>query len=245
MKIAVCDDNSEYMKNTLLPIINLAAKGTETICEITFFTDGNKLISEFEKGNTYDIVMLDIDMPEINGKAVAEKLRVLDSAFFLLFISSYKSEVFNTIPYRINAFIPKDSDSERMLSEISRVITEYKAHSPEYMLFEIVRNKEKSTVKIAVEDIFCFYCVRRTVYLKTGSKTYELTEKRISELIKKFQSRGFFEICRGYCANISKIKCVNSIDIEMDNGEKLPLSRRKAKELMLKISEYVTERTEL
>ncbi|MBQ8614198.1 MAG: LytTR family transcriptional regulator DNA-binding domain-containing protein, partial [Ruminiclostridium sp.] len=90
-----------------------------------------------------------------------------------------------------------------------------------------------------------FYCVRRTVYLKTGNMTYELTEKRITELIKKFESKGFFEICRGYCANISKIKCVNSIDIEMDNGERLPLSRRKAKELMLKISEYVTERTEL
>ena len=132
-----------------------------------------------------------------------------------------------------------------MLSEISRVIAEYKTHSPEYMLFETVKNKEKSAVKIAVDDIFCFYCVRRTVYLKTGSKTYELTEKRITELIKKFESKGFFEICRGYCANISKIKCGNSIDIEMDNGEILPLSRRKVKELMLKISEYVTERTEL
>lgn len=245
MRIAVCDDNGEYMKNTLFPIINEAAKETESISEISFFTDGNKLIYEFEKGNTYDIVMLDIDMPEINGKAVAEKLRVLDSGFFLLFISSYKSEVFNTIPYRINAFIPKDSDKEKMLSEISRVINEYKAHSPEYMLFEIVKGKEKSTVKIAVDDIFCFYCVRRTVYLKTGAKTYELVEKRISELIKKYESKGFFEVCRGYCANISKIRCVNSIDIEMDNGEKLPLSRRKAKELMLKISEYVTERTEL
>ena len=245
MKIAVCDDNSEYMKNTLSPLISRAARDTETMCEISFFTDGNILISEFEKGNTYDIVMLDIDMPSINGKTVAEKLRVIDSAFFLLFISSYKAEVFNTIPYRINAFIPKDSDSAKMLSEISRVITEYKAHSPEYMLFEIVKNKEKATVKITVEDIFCFYCVRRTVYLKTGNMTYELTEKRITELIKKFESKGFFEICRGYCANISKIKCVNSIDIEMDNGERLPLSRRKAKELMLKISEYVTERTEL
>ena len=51
MKIAVCDDNSEYMKNTLSPVINLAAKETETICEISFFTDGNILISEFEKGN--------------------------------------------------------------------------------------------------------------------------------------------------------------------------------------------------
>jgi DNA-binding LytR/AlgR family response regulator len=245
MKIAVCDDNAEYMKNTLSPLINMAIKRIESHYEITLFTDGNILVSEFEKGNRFDIVVLDIDMPKLNGKTVAEKLRIIDSGFFLVFVSSYRAEVFNTIPYHINAFIPKDTEEEGILSELSRVIKEYKAQDPEFMLFEIRNGSEKSVLKIAAEDIFCIYCVRRVVYLATGNKTYQLVDKQISQLIKLFSDKGFYEICRGYCANVSKIRCVGSIDVEMDNGEIYPLSRRRAKELMLKISEYVTERTEL
>ena len=71
---------------------------------------------------------------------------------------------------------------------------------------------------------------------------YELCSVRISELARRFADKGFFEVCRGYVVNISKIRSVNSIDLELDNGELIPLSRRRARALLGRISDYVTER---
>ena len=187
-------------------------------------------------------MLLDIDMPAINGKELAGKLRLLNSSFFLAFITSYKTEVFNTIPYRINAFIPKDSPTETMRSELCRVISEYKDFAPEYRLFETLDNGEKNVIRVVADDIFCFCCIRRNVYLKTGNRTYHLVKEKISELAKEYTQYGFFEICRGYIVNISKVRTVNSLEVELDNGEKLPLSRRRTKELMSRISEYVTSK---
>ena len=242
MRIAICDDNEKYISEKLKPLTERAAAEVNCSAEITLFTDGNRLVSAFEQGSGFDIVMLDIDMPAINGKAVAEKLRLLDSGFFLLFITSFRAEVFNTIPYRINAFIPKDSDDSAITAEIKRVLSDYAAHKPEYILFDAVSGGEHSALKLTAEDIFCFCCVRRRVYLKTGNREYQLSSVRISELSKRFADKGFFEVCRGYVVNISKIRSVNSIDIELDNGEIIPLSRRRAKELLARISDYVTAR---
>lgn len=242
MRIAICDDNEKYITEKLKPLTERAAAEANCSVEITLFTDGNGLIEAFEHGSGFDIVMLDIDMPAINGKAVAEKLRLLDSVFFLLFITSFRAEVFNTIPYRINAFIPKDSGDIAIAAEIRRVLADYAAHKPEYLLFDTVNDVERSVLRLTAEDIFCFCCVRRKVYLKTGSREYQLSAVRISELAKRFADRGFFEVCRGYVVNISKIRSVNSIDIELDNGEMIPLSRRRAKALLARISDYVTAR---
>lgn len=242
MRIAICDDNEKYIYEKLKPLTERAAAETNCSAEIAVFTDGNRLIEAFEQGNGFDIVMLDIDMPEINGKAVAEKLRLLDSGFFILFITSFRAEVFNTIPYRINAFIPKDSGDSAVAAEIKRVLTDYFAHKPEYHLFDVINDGERSVLKLTAEDIFCFCCVRRIVYLKTGNREYQLSSARISELAKRFADKGFFEVCRGYVVNISKIRSVNSIDIELDNGELVPLSRRRAKALLACISDYVTAR---
>ncbi len=242
MRIAICDDNEKYISEKIKPLTERAAAEANCSAEITLFTDGNRLIEAFEQGNGFDIVMLDIDMPEINGKALAEKLRLLESGFFLIFITSFRAEVFNTIPYRINAFIPKDSSDNAIAAEIKRVLTDYAAHKPEFLLFNTINGEERSTLKITAENIFCFCCVRRKVYLKTGSREYQLCSVRISELAKRFADKGFFEVCRGYVVNISKIRSVNSIDIELDNGEIIPLSRRRAKALLERISEYITAR---
>lgn len=242
MRIAICDDNEKYITEKIKPLTERAASEANCSAEITLFTDGNKLVCEFEQGRCYDMVILDIDMPEINGKAVAEKLRLLNSGFFLLFITSYRAEVFNTIPYRINAFIPKDSSDSEIAAEIRRVLIDYAAHKPEFLLFDTVNGEERSALKLTAEDIFCFCCVRRKVYLKTGNREYQLCSVRISELAKRFADKGFFEVCRGYVVNISKIRSVNSIDIELDNGEIIPLSRRKSKALLERISDYVTAR---
>ena len=168
--MSICDDNKKYITEKLKPLTERAAAEANCSAEITLFTDGNSLIEAFEQGRGFDIVMLDIDMPAINGKAVAERLRLLDSVFFLLFITSFRAEVFNTIPYRINAFIPKDSGDSAIAAEIKRVLADYAAHKPEYLLFDAVNGGERSALKLTAEDIFCFCCVRRKVYLKAGSR---------------------------------------------------------------------------
>lgn len=242
IKIALCDDNTDYVENTLKPVLLSAVAAGGTTAQIYTYSDGNELVRDFESLNGCDIVILDIEMPSINGKEVAGRLRVLDSSFFLLFVTSYKSEIYSTIPYRINAFLPKDMDKAMMEAEFLRVIEEFQRFKPRYELFEAEQAGERSTIRIALDDIFYFCCVNRTIYLCTGSKKYRLCEKKLSKITDKYLEIGFFEVCRGYVVNVSKIKSVNRIDAQLDNGDIVPVSRRKVKELLERITDYISSK---
>lgn len=241
ISIAICDDDSTYIQKTFKSKIYAAQKIAGIDIQVYFFSDGNQLIEDYKNNKRYDIVMLDIDMPIINGKETAEKLRLIDSGFFLVFITSYKAEIFNTIPYRINAFIPKDSDDTFYISELARVIREYESYHPNFEIFQIMSNGEKQTLKVLLNDILYFYCSKKTAFLVTSNSEFKLICK-ITDIANEYLDKNFFEICRGYIVNILKVKSVKKCEVVLDNGDHLPLSRGRDKTLLKELTEYISLR---
>lgn len=230
MKIAVCDDDPQFLKAVFSLIIESAVKRSGADAKVSFFSDGRQLLERFAKDG-FDLVILDIDMPHLNGKELAAELRLLDSSFFLVFATSYRDEVYNTIPYRINAFITKDSEPEKMTAELARVISECARFSPELYAAEIVVNGERKLMRFAENDLFYFCCIKRKIYLHTGKLEYLMAESRFVNIEEHFFNKGFYEVCRGWIVNIGKISLVERTSVTLDNGEQLPLSRGRYAEL--------------
>lgn len=230
LKIAVCDDDRDFLKAVFSPIVESAVKRAGADAKVSFFSDGRQLLERFA-AEGFDLVILDIDMPHINGKELAAELRLLDSSFFLVFATSYGDEVYNTIPSRINAFLTKDSDPEKMTGELARVITECAKFSPELYAAEIIVNGERKLMRFAVSDVFYFCCIKRRIYLHTGKLEYLLSESRFADIEEQFLDKGFYEVCRGWIVNIGKISLVERSAVTLDNGEQLPLSRGRYAEL--------------
>lgn len=75
LRVAVCDDDLTYINSVLKPLISKALRAAELQAETHFFIQGNVLLNEFKNHNGYDIVILDIDIPDINGKDIAKYIR--------------------------------------------------------------------------------------------------------------------------------------------------------------------------
>ncbi len=245
IKIAVCDDDMFFIQKRLKLPLATALKEAGIFSNVDYFSNGNDLIREFENHHPYDIVILDIQMPTINGKDIAEKLRSLDSDFFLIFLTSYNYEIFNTIQYRIYAFISKDAEEKQIISEFKRVFVQYLNDRPDYELFNIIDKNGKTEIKITVNSIAYFHCVNKKIYLSTDRETFQINIRRFSDLIPKYANKGFFELCRGYLVNIAKVKYVKEKDVILDNGSVLPISRGRNKQLLTKMSEYILLRSKL
>lgn len=240
MKIAVCDDDMDFLKNVFRPLVERAVRQTAVDAQAVFFTDGRQILENFSDGNSFDLVILDVDMPHLNGKELAAELRLIDSSFFLVFATSYRDEVYNTIPYRINAFITKDSAPEKITAELVRVIRECGEFSPDVYVPEVIMNGEKKLIRIPMNDLFYFCCVKRKIYLHTGKHEYLLAESRFADIEERFFGKGFYEVCRGYIVNMSKISLVEKNGVTLDNGEVLPLSRGRYGELQRLLLNNIT-----
>lgn len=239
--IALCDDDISYLKSILHRSVLEAVYKADIQAEIRLFSNGIKLLKEYESGNRFDIVILDIGMPFINGKELAARLRSMDHSFFLVFVTSYRNEIANTIRYRINAFIPKSSDKNEMNAELIRVFKEYSQLKPQYEVFEILRCGMLSTFKVPLNDILGFYLEDNIIYLKTTTGDYILKERIFSEILKRFLGKNFIECRRNYIININRISEIDGDIVILENGEIFPVSKRNYNKLVKAFIRHIME----
>lgn len=243
-RIAVCDDDAEFIEATMKPLLAEALKIAGIQADIRFCNDGTELLNEFECGSISDIVILDIDMPSIGGKELAQQLRAIDGEFCLAFMSAYKDEVFAAIPYGISAFIPKEFDREKCLAELIRLLRDHSKKNPEYNLFDVLLDGRKAVKKVPVDNIYYFVNQSGNITLHTHSEQLILTERVFDKIIKKYTPQGFYRTHRNYIVNVSKIYEALDKEIVLSNGERLPVSKRSRKGLLTEMAGVIAERVD-
>jgi len=242
LNIAFCDDDRDFL-NKLTPMTKKILRGLKTNASIHIFTNAQPLIKSFEQYKPYyDIVFLDIDMPAINGKEVARKLRLIDKKFKLAFITAFEEEVLNTFQFDVSDFLPKPLLEERLPMVIKRIIKAIDEENPRIQIFRI-RNAEDviSTIKVPLNDIIYIESVNREIYLHTQRRIYLLHGHKFSALVEQYGNLEFVAIHRTCILNLKYVFSIDNIDIRLDDGTVLPLSRRKRQCVLDKFLETVSE----
>lgn len=114
MKIYICDDEEKILQD-LSVLVNACCPESM----ISSFSSGKELVNNLYKQNC-DILLLDIDMPEINGMEVAKELSNLSRKPILVFITSHDELVYQSFQYHPFGFIHKRFYKE----ELSKVFLE-------------------------------------------------------------------------------------------------------------------------
>ncbi len=243
LNVAFCDDDRYFLHNIEKKVKKIfEALKDET--SIDLFTDANLLIEKFEQYNPYyHIIFLDIDMP-LNGKEVARKLRLIDRQFKLVFITSFDQEVLNTFQYNVSGFLPKMLLDERLPLVIERVVNAVNEENPQNQIFKVNKMDDNViTIKVPLNDIIYIESINRKNYLHTKRETYLLHGYKFTELVKHYSNFGFVDIHRTCIVNIKYIFSIGDIEISLDNGTILPLSRRKRQNVIDKFIENICEVT--
>lgn len=242
IKLAVCDDDALYIEHTLKPLLCRAQKISGAAVEISFFTDGNRLIEEYKKTKSYDIVILDINMPSINGKELAAKLRQLDSSLYIAFLSACKEEVYEVLSLDIKAFIPKDYNKNKCLNELARLFKRYMEERPEQQLFDVMENGGSVIKRINVDDIRFIKSVNGTILIDAADGRLTSNERSLKVFENNLSSCGFYKVCSNILLNVNKVYQVHETHVVLNDNTRLPISRRRRKDLLVQLSKIISTR---
>jgi len=103
MKIAICDDDKRELLNIRQFVDEfLSCDFVEYKIEVCSFESSIELISQLESGKHFDIFLLDVVMPGMNGMELAAEIRSKDTVAKIIFLTA--SAEFAVKSYSVGAF---------------------------------------------------------------------------------------------------------------------------------------------
>ncbi len=94
-----------------------------TNCDITRSNNGKEAVQQCKNNNSYDIILMDIKMPEMNGYDAAKAIRQFNSNIYILFQSAHAmaSEKEKAIKAGGDAYITKPINKAELLKTINQI----------------------------------------------------------------------------------------------------------------------------
>lgn len=232
MKIAICDDSpndASYMKSLCVDV------GHVDPAYISVFHHSPDLIKIYQASqrHIFDLIFLDIHMPEANGIQVGQCIRSNDPDAIIVFVTSYSQYAFNAYDCHPYHFLLKPCQPQQIQDILHEVQEQYIKNHQHY----IIHTKDR-TLRIPLQDIhYIEYCRRHVIYHLNGQEVE--TTSKLKDVLTTLQPFGFCQIHQGYIVNLEKISEIRDYDVFLSTGEKVPISTRKKSEVVLAFFNYI------
>lgn len=232
-KIAVIDDDSLFldkMRNILEKYDNFEPYFYNN--PIDFLT--NHSIYQFS------LIFLDIEMPNLNGLEVINKLQEMGHETLVIFITNDDQYMINCFNKNVISFVSKTNLNDTIHIHIKKAIT---LLTPKTYSFQT----EFGSKTVAEADITSITIeLRRMILIINNNYQIVLQYKTLIEVQEILNSNLFFQINRSTIVNLSRITKYTNNDIYLSNfSTPLQLSKYRKKEFIDAYFEYSLRRKTL
>lgn len=224
IKIALCDDDSKA-----LPVIAGAVRSAflarEVKAELFRFSSGKNLLKRMGE-DFFHVVLLDIDMPEIDGIETGKRIRELHPDVKIIFVSECEERVFESFAVQPLGFVRKSN----FLNDIADVVDLYiRTTSQEEDTGHVEFSTRTSLISLRINQIRYFEGSRNYQLLYTSDKQDPIEIKMTMEKLEAAMGpQGFIRIHKGYLVNYRFIQRIDAAEVKLQDGTALPVGRSRA-----------------
>jgi len=227
MEILIVDDDKnicEYIEQAINNHMNI---GND--CYVKTFDNVPFLLSYIEDGGRPDVIFMDIRLNMHNGIEIASKLQQHDNNITIVFVTGYieyAEDIFEAKPFD---FLVKPITQEKLDKVLKKLITNQ--NSKEHTCIKVLENG--AIYYINKKDIIYVEAALKYSIIYTDKKTYKT--KTMFKILEKELEDNLIKTHRSFMLNPSRIKKIEGLEIEMINGDIVPISRSKKKEIYDKL----------
>ncbi|HAB59311.1 MAG TPA: hypothetical protein DCE48_01100 [Lachnospiraceae bacterium] len=232
LRIAICDDD-QALSHSYKNRIKALFESKHVDATIFDYTRGSKLILDC-KEVPFDLIFLDIDMPEMSGFDVAEKINDINADTVIIFVTNEEQLVYRSLRYSPFRFIRK----AYFVAELSEAIISF-------LDMYLKRNKTQvfncingEIVAINIKDIMYIESNKHKVTVYTQKKDI-VTKAKIGELEENLKDFGFIRVHIGYLINMKYIFSIEKTEIIFVNQKSVPMSRHRTEQVKTEFHKYI------
>lgn len=237
--IAVIDDEAEAVK-TLENFIDRYCGRRGLEYTVGRFNDPIKFLASFKP--VYDIIFLDIDMPDMNGMDVARNLRKMDGEVALVFVTNMAQYAIRGYEVDADDFVVKPVKYGNLEIKLDRIIKKHdKKEEPHVTVYD------DGVVKyVPVGDVRYVEVIKHSIIYHMTDGDYEKRGALKNEE-RLFAENGFAQCNKSCLVNLRYVLGINGYSLHVakhkssSEYEELTISHPRKKEFVHVLNKYLEE----
>ena len=233
VRIAIVDDERQCAEQAA-QFVHRYFGGDKSKYKLSFFADGLEFIENYRAA--FDVVLLDIEMPMLDGVETAKRLRQRDAQVILIYMTrmaqyaawGYDVDAIGFLvkPIDYYSFELKMKKAERILQRRGSVTLVIPAGEGR----QVLRSADILYIEVTGHEVA--FHTALGVFRAWGS---------LAEYARKLSGAGFAAANRYCLVNLEHVRAASDQEIRVGE-DSVPLSRSRKKEFMLKLTEFYGSR---
>lgn len=222
IKIAICDDEITTVEDLKNRLTSYFQNKQKYYCFST--SNPTELLKHTEQEHV-DILLLDIDMPELSGFDIAKQMASKDKNPILIFITSMDTLVYEAIKFKPFRFIRKSQLEQEFEEAIDSALQALERQTDVFT----ANFNNKSSIDIPLHKIVYFESAHNDVNI-VMTDTIQRCRNTLEKIEKELSPKGFARTHSGFVVNLQYVHTIglNIVNIQTDKITlTLPLSRNR------------------
>ena len=226
LKIAVCDDDRNELGRIAALLDDYRSERSVPLAH-SEFSSSVELASTADSAG-FNIYILDVLMPVLNGIELAREIRCFDRASSVIFLTSSPEFALESYSVKASDYILKPVVKERLFSALDDILERTEQEKESF----VVVKSSLGLRKIFLSKLVCVEAYdRKVIYHLHNGEQLECHGRFTSVCDELMKNPEFMLPHRSFLVNMKFISTIGSTDMHLQNGQTIPLAKRRVAEI--------------
>lgn len=233
-RAAIIDDDVQFSE-TIRTYLERYAKENEKQISVVIYSNGVDFISNYKP--QYDMILMDIEMPGLNGLETAAELRGIDKDVVLIFITQIAQYAINGYSVSAMDFLVKPVNYTRFSFSLRRALERIDSNGKGKIYLE----SQDKRINVKIAEIAYIEVDKHYLIYHVGGEEFRV-RGTLSEAEKELAGSGFACCYNGCLVNLRFVYSfdASSVELKLKSGTiQLPISRYRKKAFLDILTEYL------
>ena len=200
--------------------MEMLVEENKELCLLSMFNNAVSA-ARFMEEHSVDLIFLDIQMPGIDGIALAKHLRQNNPKLALFFVTNYDEYQDEAMDLRAFRFFEKPFNANRLYAGLDKAM--------EYIdgaYVDIFLSENGTQRRVIADDIMYVTRDGRKVSIVTKTQSF-CTADKFDELCEKLPQLFFYPVHKSFLVNLHYVERYSYSEMLLTDGMRIPIAPRK------------------
>lgn len=237
IQVGICDDETSIL-HTIEVLSQDCFCENQIFATIQTFHNSKELLYEVQDGMHFDLLLLDIEMPEMTGMELASIMKTYLPEVLIIFITSHLEYALDAYELSIFRYIPKNN----MKNKLYYALCDASSYIQVQMSKSYIIHNQNRLERIPYKNLLYITHEEKNALLFTNLSTstqdpYKV-RKSLQEVYQDLDFNEFLFIDRGCIVNISHIMSIKNNECILSDGTNLAISQARMYEVKERMLQF-------